>query len=222
MKKLYAIGTGPGDKDQLTLKAVKAMGNSTVIFAPNNRGKNMALDTAEDFIRDKEIVLLDFPMGKVTRDHYKKAAQVISNKIPEGGRGSFLTIGDPMIYSTFIYIMNELDDKKIKTEIINGIPSFLAASAEMKTPLTLKGDSFLLCDELDNEKAKNYDSLAILKTLRSRDKEDILDKLEKNNFKYKYIKKVSFKDQEIIEDRDEILKDRNYMSLILARKQKDK
>lgn len=221
MKKLYGIGTGPGDKDQLTLKAVKAMRNSSVIFAPNNKGKNMALDTAEDFIKGKEIVLLDFPMGKVTRDHYKKAAEIILNKIPVGGKGAFLTIGDPMIYSTFIYIMEELDEGKIQTEIINGIPSFLAASAAMKTPLTLKGDSFLLCDELDDEKAENYDSLAILKTLRSKDKEEILDKLERNNFKYKYIKKVSFEDQEIMENSEDILKDRNYMSLILARKDED-
>lgn len=216
MKKLYAIGTGPGDRDQLTLKAVKAMKESSVIFAPDNKGKNMALDTAEDFIKDKEIVLLDFPMGKVTREHYKKAAETILSKIPADGKGAFLTIGDPMIYSTFIYIMEELDDDKIETEIINGIPSFLAASAEMKTPLTLKGDSFLLCDELDDEKARNYDSLAILKTLRN--KEYILDTLEKNNFKYKYIKKVSFDDQEIMENNEDILKDSNYMSLILARK----
>ena len=183
MKKLYAVGTGPGDRDQLTLKAVKAMKESSVIFAPNNKGKSAALDTAEDFIKDKEIVLLDFPMGKVTREHYKKAAQIILSKIPTGEKGAFLTIGDPMIYSTFIYIMEELDEDKIETEIINGIPSFLAASAEMKTPLTLKGDSFLLCDELDDEKARNYDSLAILKTLKN--KEYILDTLEKNNFKYK-------------------------------------
>ena len=219
MKKLYEIGTGPGDKDQLTLKAVKAMENSTIIFAPNNRGKNMALDTAEDFIKDKEIVLLDFPMGKVTRDHYKKAAEIIQSKIPANEKGAFLTIGDPMIYSTFIYIMEELDEDKIETEIINGIPSFLAASAAMKTPLTLKGDSFLLCDELDNKKAKNVNSLAILKTLKNKDK--ILNILEENNFEYKYIKKVSFEDQEIMEDSEDILKDSNYMSLILARKKED-
>lgn len=219
MKKLYAIGTGPGAKELLTLKAIDAMKSSSVIFAPNNKGKNMALDTAGDFIADKEIVLIDFPMGNVTREHYKEAAKVILNKIPHGGKGAFLTIGDPMIYSTFIYIMEELDEKKIQTEIINGIPSFLAAAATMKTPLTLKGDSFLLCDEFDEEKAKNYDSLAILKTLDG--KEEILEILEKNNFKYKYIKKISFEEEEIMENKEDILEDRNYMSLILARKQEE-
>ena len=104
MKKLYGIGTGPGDPELLTLKAVKAMEDSSVIFAPNNKGKNMALDTAQEFIRGKEIVLIDFPMGEVTREDYKKAAEIILSKIPSNGLGAFLTIGDPMIYTTFIFV----------------------------------------------------------------------------------------------------------------------
>jgi len=55
MKKLYGIGTGPGDKELLTIKAVKAMENSSVIFAPNNKGKNMAIDTAKDFISKSSV-----------------------------------------------------------------------------------------------------------------------------------------------------------------------
>lgn len=216
MKKLYGIGTGPGDKELLTLKAVKAMENSSVIFAPNNNGKNMALDTAEEFIKGKEIILIDFPMGEVGREDYIKAAETIVKKIPKNGKGAFLTIGDPMIYSTFIYIMEELDEVEIETEIINGIPSFLAAAGKMKIPLTLKGDSFMLCDELDEDKFKTSDSIAILKTLRN--KENILNTLEKNNFEYKYIKKVSFKEEEIIYNKEKILSDNNYMSLILARR----
>lgn len=217
MRKLYGIGTGPGHRDLLTLKAVKSMEESSVIFAPNNRGKNMALDTAKDFIANKEIVLIDFPMGKVRREDYKKAAEIILNKIPENGQGSFLTIGDPMVYSTFIYIMEELDEDKIETEIISGIPSFLAAAGEMKMPLTLKGDKFLLCDELNQEKLDECQSIAILKT--SKDKENILNILQENNFKYQYIEKISFEDQKIIEDKEGILKNNNYMSLILARKE---
>lgn len=219
MKKLYGIGTGPGDPDLLTLKAVKTMEDSSVIFATNNKGKNMALDTVQDFIKDKKIVLIDFPMGKVTREDYKKAGETILNKIPNNGEGAFLTIGDPMIYSTFIYIMEELDSTKIETEIINGIPSFLAGAGGMKIPLTLKGDNFLLCDELNEDKLKDCDSIAVLKTLRN--KESILNQLEQNNFKYKYIKKVSFEDEEIIENKEAILKDSNYMSLILARKKEN-
>ncbi len=54
MKKLYGVGTGPGDKEFLTLKAVDVIQSAKVLFAPNNKGKNMALDTIEDFIKEQK------------------------------------------------------------------------------------------------------------------------------------------------------------------------
>ncbi|HAE92560.1 MAG TPA: cobalt-precorrin-2 C(20)-methyltransferase [Tissierella sp.] len=216
MKKLYGIGTGPGDKELLTIKAVKAMEDSSVIFAPNNRGKNMAIDTARDFIQDKPIIFIDFPMGNVTRDDYKKASELILEKIPEGAIGSFLTIGDPMIYSTFIYIMEELEGKDIDIEIISGIPSFVAAAGQSRTPITLKGENFILCDEFKEELLENIDSIAILKAIK--EKENILNALEGNGFSYKYIKRATLEEQEILSDKEDILNDKDYISLIIARK----
>lgn len=216
MKKLYGIGTGPGDPELLTLKAVKAIEKASVIFAPNNKGKNMAVDTAKEFIGDIKLVFIDFPMGKVTKEDYIKAAELICSEIPEGEFGAFLTIGDPMIYSTFIYIMAELEEEEIEIEIISGIPSFVAAAGISKVPLTVKGDNFLLCDDFDEELLNKANSISILKTFK--EKESILDTLEKNNFSYKYIKRASLDDQEILTNKEKIVKDKNYISLIIARK----
>ena len=216
MKKLYGIGTGPGDSELLTLKAVKKIESASVIFAPNNKGKNMALNTVEDFIQGKRIVLLDFPMGKVESEDYINAAKIIYDEIPEGGAGAYLTIGDPMIYSTFIYIMKELEKRNIQVEIIPGIPSFVAGAAKSKTPLTLKGESFLLCDELNDEILDKVDSICVLKILDN--KEEILKKLEKENYIYKYMKRVTLENEETLIDKEEILKDRDYISFIIGRR----
>ena len=194
MKKLYGVGTGPGSKEFLTLKAVDVIKKAKVLFAPNNKGKNMALDTIEDFIDGQKIVLIDFPMGNVTKKDYIDGANIIYKEIPDGGIGAFLTIGDPMIYSTFIYIMRELEDMDIDIEIVPGIPSFLAGAAKSKMPLTVKGDRFLLCDELREGLPKEIDSICILKTL---------------------------KDENIIKDKDEILKDKDYISLIMGRRREN-
>lgn len=215
MKKLYGIGTGPGDSELLTLKAVKRMKESSVIFAPNNKGTNMALDTAREYIDGKRIVLIDFPMGNVTREDYKKAANTIYNEIENGSVGSFLTIGDPMIYSTFIYIMEELEGMDIHIEIVSGIPSFVAAAGSSKTPLTVKGQNFLLCDEYDEDILNKVDSIAILKTFK--EKEDILKSLEGKGFSYKYVKRASLEEEEILENKEEILNDKDYISLILGK-----
>jgi precorrin-2/cobalt-factor-2 C20-methyltransferase len=176
----------------------------------------MALDTAKEYIGDKRTVLIDFPMGNVTKEDYMKAADTIFKEIPAGKSGAFLTIGDSMIYSTFIYIMNELEGRDIGIEIVPGIPSFVAAACASKMPLTVKGDSFLLCDEYDEKLIDNIDAVAILKTFKN--KEEILNNLERIDFNYTYVKRASLDNQEVLTDKEEILKDKDYISLILGRR----
>ena len=218
MKRLYAIGTGPGDKELLTLKAIKRNKEADIIFAPHNKGRNMALDIVKEYVQDKKLVLLNLPMGKVTKQDYTDAAKTIYDLIPEGKCGAYLTIGDPMIYSTFIYIMKELEKRKIQVDIISGIPSFVAAAAQTKIPLAVKGDKFLLVDEFCQELLDDINSLCILKTLR--DKKAILDSLEEKGFSYKYVKRVSLEEENILTDKDkeEIINDKDYMTLILGKK----
>lgn len=218
MKKLYGIGTGPGDKEFLTLKAVRIIQGASVIFAPNNKGKNIALDTVEDYVANKKLVLLDFPMGKVEQSDYMNAAKIIYNEIQEGEYGAFLTIGDPMVYSTFVYIMEALEkvNTNIKVEIVSGVPSFVAAAGRAKQAITVKGDRFLLCDNFKEELLDQVDSICILKAFRN--KEEILDRLERRNFDYRYIKHCTWIDEEVLASKEEIRKDQNYISLILARR----
>lgn len=222
MKKLYGVGTGPGSKDYLTLKAVEVLEIADVIFAPSNRGRNMALDTVIDFIEGKKLIKLDFPMGNVTDEDYMKASKDISENLKNGETGAFITIGDPMVYSTFIYIVNELEKyEDMEIEVVSGIPSFVAAAGKAKMPLTVKDDHFTLIDNLANDdlsdlNLKEVNSVALLKVFRN--KERILDKLEEEGFKYKYCKRVSLDEEKIITDRDEILNDKDYISLIIGRK----
>ena len=73
MKKLYGIGTGPGASDLITVRSARLIENADVIFAPNNKGKNMALDTVREYIKTENIIFLDFPMGKVGPEIYKES-----------------------------------------------------------------------------------------------------------------------------------------------------
>lgn len=221
MKKIYGLGTGPGDPELLTIKGAKTIEGASVVFAPNNNGTNMAVDTAKDYIGETRLVFIDLPMGHVTRQDYIKAAETIYQEIPQRGYGVFLTIGDPMIYSTFIYIMEELEAeyKDIEIEIIPGIPSFIAAAAQAKTPLTVKGDTFVLCDEWNEQLLDKVDSIAFLKTLKN--KKGILESLEGKTYTYKYIKRATLPEQEILTDKKKILEDKDYMSLIIGRKNKE-
>lgn len=217
MKKLYGIGVGPGDKELITLKGYNLIRGCSLVFIPENRGESLAGRIAEDYIKGKRIVSLKFPMGEDNGGRYKEAAEIVEREMEEDEYGVFLTLGDPMVCSTFLYLMMELEKRKVEVESVPGITSFCASASRVKMPLTLKGENFYLCDgDIDEEILKSAHSFCMLKTYKN--KEDILNKLEKYGFKYFYIKRCTHEDEKIICDRDEIVKDRDYLSLILGRR----
>lgn len=218
MRKIYFTGTGPGDPELLTRKAVRVIGDADVIFVPANKGKNMALDTIREFVEDKNIEFLNFPMGKVNGDDYKKAADRISELVPENGTGVFVTIGDPMIYSTAVYIMDRIQKDNMEVEVVSGIPSFVAAAGNSLVPLVTKGEIFCLSDTFNEDNLEWADSLAILKT--NGKKEEILESIEKKDFSYTYIRETTLPGEYITREKRAILEDKAYISMILARKER--
>ena len=73
------------------------------------------------------------------KDHLKKAW--IKNKdeiikfLKQGKNVVFLTLGDPMIYSTYIYIFNLIKNEGFSIITIPGIPSFCDIAAKTEIPL---------------------------------------------------------------------------------------
>ena len=60
-----------------------------------------------------------------------KAADTIIGYLERGIDVAFLTLGDPSIYSTYIYVHRIVREKGYKAEIIPGVPSFCAVSAKL-------------------------------------------------------------------------------------------
>ncbi|HWQ30633.1 MAG TPA: precorrin-2 C(20)-methyltransferase [Negativicutes bacterium] len=216
MKILYGIGIGPGDKELLTLKAYRLIRTCDYVFVPESRGESLATLITHEYIKDKKVVSLSFPMGEDNSRNYRDAARIIDDTLKEEEAGVFLTLGDPMTYSTYAYLMRELEAAGINTETIPGITSFNAAASILGLPITVKGESFYLADgDLDEEILNRVNSVCILKVARN--KESIINKLEKHGFDYTYVKRCTQKNQRLIRDRAEILEDQDYMSLIFAR-----
>ena len=129
--KLYCIGCGPGDPDLLTLKAINIIKNADIIYTPTAReGKpSVALSIVERFLnKDTEIQQLVFPMIKdfnKLKENWKHNTKEITDSIRNGKRAIYLTVGDPSLYSTWIYIYREITNahKDIEVEVIPGITS---------------------------------------------------------------------------------------------------
>ena len=141
--KLYGIGVGPGDPKLLTLRAKEILDQADVIFCP--KGDEDGTSWARSIIEattsaEKEFVELPFPMTrdkKVLKIYWEKAAKRIFQEMAKGKQGAFITLGDPFIYSTYIYLLRTLlqNYPDIEVETIPGISAFNAAAARAQVPL---------------------------------------------------------------------------------------
>lgn len=218
MSKLYGIGVGPGDKELLTVKAVRIIQSCQVVVAPSSMsgGKSIALETAEEYIKNSsEVIIKHFPMGGETQeDKIYEAFKVIEEKLKEGKNVAFLTIGDPFIYSTYIYLLKYVEEKGYKIETVPGITSFSACASIAGTPLVIGDEGLLIIpgNKVDTIGDEKY--VVIMKVYKQ--EERILNVLEQKGFKYVYVKRAGREGQEVLTDRDAIIKSKEYMSLIIA------
>jgi len=142
--KIYAVGVGPGDPELLTRKAERILRQSAVILAPvsNPVESSVALETVREFLdaTSQEIIIHQFPM---TSDKarlvpaWQAAAALIAERVLAGKDVAFITIGDPLLYSTFIYLLRifRASWPQIAIEIVPGISSINNAAAVACFPL---------------------------------------------------------------------------------------
>ncbi len=151
--KLYGVGIGPGDPDLLTLKAVKAIGKADIICVPKSKEQaSTALAIVNAFVDENAFIeYMTFPMSKdvnVRIEARKQNALLIEKHLDEGKNIAFLTLGDPMLYSTYSYILEYLNTD-FEVETIPGIYSFAAISSLLNLPLCKDNDQLSMIGSFD-------------------------------------------------------------------------
>ncbi|MEG0308617.1 MAG: cobalt-factor II C(20)-methyltransferase [Clostridium sp.] len=221
MAKLYGVGVGPGDKELLTLKAVKTIEMCDVIVAPSamKGGTSIALGIAEDFItEDKEVMIKQFPMGGEDQEEkIFEAFKAIEEKLKEGKNIAFLTLGDPFVYSTYIYLLKYIEEHGFEVETVPGITSFCASASLAQKPLVIGDEPLLIMPACRVADIKDEKYVVIMKIYKR--EEEVLDVLDAKGFKYVYIKRAGREGQEILNKREDILDNKEYMSLIIANRE---
>ena len=178
MPELTCVGCGPGDPELLTVKAVNAIKNADVIMCPTSKeGKpSIALSVVSSLIdKDKnpEIVNLVFPMTKdkdILENTWQKNSQIIAESVFSGKKVVYLTVGDPYLYSTWIYLHREISVKHpdINLTVIPGIVSMFTFASKIGISLAEGAEKMAVipsCYDLSKVKeiAKNCDTMVFLK-----------------------------------------------------------
>src|SRR5215467_11998880 len=140
---LYGVGLGPGDPDLLTLKAMRVVQRTKTLIVPKSRGKqSLALRAVESFVdfEKQEVLELGFPMQSdhITRVRAREdASRQVIEKLREGKDVACVTLGDPLLYSTFIHLYRYVTDAmpEVAVELIPGVSSITACAAAAHIPL---------------------------------------------------------------------------------------
>jgi precorrin-2/cobalt-factor-2 C20-methyltransferase len=174
---VYAVGVGPGDPELLTRKAERVLRQAEVVLAPvsNPSEGSVALETVREFLDEgrQEIIIHQFPM---TSDRsrlipaWQEAAALIAGRALAGKDVAFVTIGDPLLYSTFIYLLRIFRESypQIAIEIVPGISSINTSAAVACVPLAEADERIAVIPatagmEKVIEALATYDTVVLLK-----------------------------------------------------------
>jgi precorrin-2/cobalt-factor-2 C20-methyltransferase len=174
---VYAVGVGPGDPELLTRKAERVLRQVDVVLAPvsNPSEASVALETVREFLDEarQEIIIHQFPM---TSDRsrllpaWQEAAALTAEKVLAGKDVAFITIGDPLLYSTFIYLLRIFRESypQITIEIIPGISSINTSAAVACVPLAEADERIAIIPATSGmekviEALATYDTVVLLK-----------------------------------------------------------
>lgn len=141
--RLVGIGVGPGEADLVTVRAVGALLRADRVVAP--AAAVDAVGRAETIVRQAvpglRVERIPFAMapGRAERDRsVDDAAAVVAGYLDAGEEVAFVTLGDPLLYSTFTSVADAVRRRRPATvvEQVPGIMAFQALAARTGTTVT--------------------------------------------------------------------------------------
>lgn len=224
--KFYGIGVGVGDPENITVKATKRLHEVDVIVLPEAKSGegSTAFNIVKEYVKpDVEQLFLEFPMIKdveARKVFRKNNAGKINVELEKGKNVAFLTIGDPMTYSTYTYVLEHISDD-VEVETIAGITSFNSIAARLNIPLMI-GDEDLKVVSVNkktdiHKEIENNDNLVLMKI--SRDFEKIKKAIiETGNKENSVIVSDCGKDNEVVYWDIESVEEVPYFSTMILKK----
>jgi precorrin-2/cobalt-factor-2 C20-methyltransferase len=232
---LYGVGVGPGAPDLMTLRSVRVLHSVPVIAIPRRSeySPSLAWEIARPNVGEvpgQERLFLTFPMTKdpeLLRPAWDVAFAQIGDRLERGLSVAFITEGDPLVYSTFIYLLRESAERwpGVPVEIVPAVSSITAVPAVTRTPLADGQERIAILpatygvDDL-SEVLRRFDTVILMKVgsvmpnvVEALEREDLVDRAF-------YVSKATTAQQRIVHDLRSLRNDRcDYFSMVVVAQQ---
>lgn len=152
--RLIGVGTGPGDPELITLKAVRALGEADVVanFAKRGNNGNARASVAGHLRSDVIELPLLYPVTtEIDKDHadykaqilafYEESAEAVAAHLAAGRTVAVLSEGDPLFYGSYMHLHVRLAHR-FPTEVIPGVTAMSGCWSQTGLPI-VQGDDVL-------------------------------------------------------------------------------
>lgn len=127
--KVYFVGAGPGDPELITVKGLRLIEKADIIVYAGSLVNPRLLEGLQAELVDSSQLSLE------------RTTELMLQALLLGKRVVRLHSGDPSLYGAILEQMQPLEEAGVEVEVVPGVSSLFAASAALKTQLTLKGVS---------------------------------------------------------------------------------
>lgn len=230
------VGIGPGDPELITVKGARLIREADVVSAPigDNSDKSVAIGIVEPYLdkslnAEQTVETLLFPMKKNPDDlepYWQDAAKRLAAHIEAGKNVVFITLGDPLLYSTSWYLVERLQNMmpELVTEFIPGVTSVTAAAAGANMPLSFGSDRVAIIPATFEAKEigetlDQFETVVLMKVARVFDKVRTLTDERGLSDSSVYVRRIGHPEQKVIKGLGNVSKDDlDYLSLVIVRK----
>lgn len=245
----YGVGTGPGDPELLTKKALRILGQCHVLVLPVSDGsfaESVYDETgsdeayvcwqekcaaykiviqAEPELAKKAKLYVPMPMIKdqerLARIH-DGGAEAAAGLLDAGMDLAFITLGDPSVYSTCMYLFKRVLKKGYEAELIPGVPSFCAAAARLRESLAENRDELhVLPASYGIEAGLNLAGTKVLMKAGSR-MADVKRAVQENGGSLYMVENCGMEGEKAYRFAEEIPDDAGYYSLLIVKEGRGK
>lgn len=154
MGRLVGVGTGPGDPELLTLKALRALREADVVahFAKQGNASNARAIVGQHLKPGTLELPLLYPVTTELHRHdvgynssittfYEESAAAIAGHLDAGRTVAVLSEGDPLFYGSYMHLHVRLAGR-YPTEVIPGVTAMSGCWSQAGIPI-VQGDDIL-------------------------------------------------------------------------------